>query len=91
MRLFAPLFCSVAFALGSCGPRAANEFPATARAQFDRSCPAGEPMCECTWDQLTRTMTHEEYVSALDRYRTEGLMDPRVTRARTHCLERHPS
>jgi hypothetical protein len=36
-------------------------------------------------------MPHEDYKAALERYQTEGLMDPRVTRARATCIERHRS
>jgi hypothetical protein len=38
---------------------------------------------------MTQTLTYEEYEAALARFREEGLMDPRVTRARTGCIERH--
>jgi hypothetical protein len=34
-------------------------------------------------------MPHEDYEAALDRYDEEGLMAPRISRARTECLERH--
>jgi hypothetical protein len=35
-------------------------------------------------------MTYEQYQAALARYQREGLMDPRVTHARTVCLEQNP-
>lgn len=88
MRLtIAPFLLAAMMALPGCGQSAAHEFPASARARFEQSCPAGDPVCECTWDHVTRAMTHEEYEAALERYNSEGLMDPRVTRARTYCLE----
>ena len=79
----------LAVLLAACGSAEPNEYPANARAAFARSCPTGDPMCDCTWDKVTRSMTHEEYDAALKRYRSEGLMDPRIARARTECLERH--
>lgn len=80
-----------AILLASCGERAPNPYPESARVRFDQSCPPASAACACTWDKLTRTMTYDEYEAALARLRETGLMDPRVTRARTQCLERHPS
>lgn len=74
-------------ALGAC-ERAANDFPPRAQAMFHRSCPASDPVCACTWDKITRAMTAEQYNEALTRFRAEGLMDPRITQARTACLDR---
>ena len=90
MRRFAPLILSVV-GLASCGQSAPHAYPATAQARFEQSCPAGSAVCRCTWDRITRTIPYEEYAEALSRFRNEGLMDPRVTRARTHCLDRHDS
>lgn len=78
-------------ALAACGPSTPNVYPESAKNQFEQSCPPESAVCTCTWAQVTRTMTYEEYQAALERMRREGLMDPRVTRARTTCLERHPS
>jgi hypothetical protein len=90
MRLtIAPFLVCAALALSACGQSAAHEYPASARAQFERSCPISDAVCECTWDRLTHSMPHEDYKAALERYSAEGLMDPRVTRARTTCIERH--
>lgn len=75
--------------LAACGERAANVYPQSARAQFEMSCPPENAVCKCTWDKITRTLTHEEYEAALARFRETGNMDPRVTRARTQCIERH--
>lgn len=72
------------------GGGAPNSYPAEARTQFAASCPMDNPVCSCTWEQLTLKLTHEEYQAALDRFRETGLMDPRVTRVRTRCLQRHP-
>ena len=56
--------------------------------QYETSCPADNALCTCTWDRITRIMTHEEYEAALARSREDGLMEPKVTRARTQCLDR---
>lgn len=77
--------------LAACGEGAPNPYPDSARARFEASCPSESAVCRCTWDKLTRTMTYEEYEAALERFRVTGNMDPRITRARTQCLERHPS
>ena len=75
--------------LSGCGQSAPNPYPEAARVRFEASCPVDSAVCTCTWDRLTRTLTYEEYEAALTRFRESGLMDPRVTRARTQCLERH--
>lgn len=80
-----------AVVLWGCGAPAANPYPESARVRFEASCPSESAACVCTWDRITRTMTHEEYEAALTRFRETGLMEPRVTRARAQCLERHPS
>jgi len=81
---------SGAAVLTACGQGAPNPYPEAARARFEVSCPSDSAVCTCTWDRLTRTLTHEEYEAALARFRETGNMDPRVTRARTYCIERHP-
>lgn len=82
---------AMAGTLAACGGAAPNPYPDSARARFEASCPSDSAVCTCTWDKLTRTLTYEEYEAALSRFRASGLMDPRVTRARTQCLERHRS
>lgn len=79
------------FLLTACGEPAPNAYPAEAKARFEQSCPPESAVCVCTWDSITRTLTYEEYETALSQFRETGLMEPRVTRARTRCLERHPS
>ena len=79
-----------AMALVACGPSAPHDFPESAHAQFSASCPASDPVCACTWEQITREMTAEDYQAAVDRFRREGLMDHRITHARTVCVEQHP-
>lgn len=74
--------------LAACGEAAPHPYPESAKAQFEASCPPDNPVCVCTWDKITRTLTFEEYEAALARFRETGLMEPRVTRARTHCVER---
>lgn len=76
--------------LVACGEPAPNPYPASAQTRFEASCPPESAVCSCTWDKITRTLTHEEYEAALERFRESGLMDPRITRARTQCLEQHP-
>lgn len=78
-----------ALMLSACGEAQPNPYPQAAQARFEASCPSESAVCRCTWDKLTRTLTYEEYEAALQRFRESGLMDPRVTRARTQCLERH--
>lgn len=73
--------------LAGCGPGQAHEYPERHRAAFNRSCPASDPVCACTWDRITRSIPPEEYEAMLVRFREEGLMDPRITRARTECLD----
>ncbi len=88
--LRAGIALGAAVALSACGQSAPNPYPEAARARFEVSCPSESAVCACTWDRLTRTLTYEEYEAALARFRETGNMDPRVTRARTKCLERHP-
>jgi len=78
-----------ALLLAACGARAPHPYPESARTRFEASCPPASAVCTCTWDAITRTVPYEEYEAALDRFRNEGLMDPRITRARTRCIERH--
>jgi hypothetical protein len=76
--------------LAACGDGPPHPYPAAAQAQFEGSCPRSSPVCACTWDKITREMTYEDYQAALARYQREGLMDTRVTHARTVCVEAHP-
>ncbi|PZO54132.1 MAG: hypothetical protein DCF16_05450 [Alphaproteobacteria bacterium] len=80
---------AAALLLASCGQPVANPYPESARARFEVSCPSDSAVCTCTWDRLTRTLTYDEYEAALERFRETGLMEPKVTRARTQCIERH--
>jgi len=91
MRMGLIALCGAFVLMGCGGEGAPNEFPQAAQARFEASCPRASAVCVCTWDRLTRTLTYDEYEAALARFRETGLMDPRVTRARTRCLERHPS
>lgn len=70
----------------ACAAGEPNPYPASAQARFNATCPGQDTLCACTWDKLTRSMTYQEYEAAMERYRAEGLMDPKVTRARTACL-----
>ncbi len=86
-----PLIAIAALLLAGCGQGAPNPYPESARVSFNATCPADEPFCTCFWDRVTRTMTHEEYEAAMQRYSETGLMEPKVTRARLQCRERHPT
>ena len=87
-RAIAGLFGAVL--LAACGSEPApNPYPQSAQERFEVSCPSDSAVCVCTWDKITRSITYEEYEAALSRFRETGLMDPRITRARTQCLERH--
>lgn len=77
--------------LSSCARQGAYDYPQAARARFEQSCPPESAVCACTWERITRTVPFEEYEAALARFRDEGLMDPRITQARTYCLEHHDS
>jgi hypothetical protein len=83
------LIALAAVLLAACGEAAPNPYPESAKARFEASCPSASAVCRCTWDKLTRTLTYDEYEAALARFRETGLMEPRVTRARTHCVERN--
>jgi len=72
----------------SAEPPPPNPYPAEAKATFNNGCPAGDPVCDCTWDKITRTMTHEEYAAAMRTSLREGLLDPRLARASSECKER---
>jgi len=73
--------------VAGCGEKAAHPYPAEAQEVFARSCPMTEPKCVCAWDKITRSMTHPEYEAAMERFAREGLMDPRLTVARSECLD----
>lgn len=83
------LFAVLALALAACGEREPHVYPQEAQAHFAQSCPPDSAVCVCTWDAITRTVPYEEYEAALTRFRETGLMDPRITRARTKCIERN--
>jgi predicted small lipoprotein YifL len=88
MRL--ALAAAAALALTACGERAPHPYPASAQAHFAQSCPPESAVCTCTWDEITRSVTYEDYEAALAHFRETGLMEPRITRARTKCIERNP-
>lgn len=89
--MWRPALILCVLVLAACGQGAANPYPAEAKAQFEQSCPPASEVCTCTWDRVTHAMSYEEYQAAIERMRREGLMDPRVTHARTYCLEHHRS
>lgn len=75
------------FALVGCSAAPAHEYPAEARARFAEGCPVGEPKCDCMWDEITHTMTPEEFGAAMTRFKEKGLMEPELTAARLKCRE----
>jgi hypothetical protein len=83
------LLALLGLTLTACSEGAANVYPQAAQTRFEASCPMEDPVCRCTWERLTQTLTYEDYEAALARFRESGLMDPRVTRVRTRCIERH--
>ena len=85
------LIALAALALAACGQGAPNAYPQEAKTHFESTCPPESEVCVCTWARITRAMTYDEYQAALARMLEQGLMDPRVTRARGACLEQHPS
>lgn len=80
----------VGMLVAACGAGDPHPYPDAARARFEVSCPSASAVCRCTWDRLTRTLSYEDYEAALARFRETGNMDPRVTRARTKCIEENP-
>ena len=74
--------------LAACSAPPAHEFPAEDSALFAQGCPTGKPECDCMWDEITRTMTPDDFEAAMTRFESEGLMDPRLTKARFHCREK---
>ena len=87
----APALIGAMMALSGCGRGEANEFPPQHQAEFHRSCPASDPVCVCIWDEITHAVTPDVYEELMQRFRREGLMNPKITRARTVCLERNRS
>ncbi|MBI1187529.1 MAG: hypothetical protein GC206_09400 [Alphaproteobacteria bacterium] len=75
--------------LGACGGEQAtpNPYPAEAKASFNEGCPAGDPVCDCTWDSITRAMTYEDYREAMRTSLREGLLDTRLAKASAECKE----
>ena len=78
---------AVLLALAPMGCATMHPYPEAARVRFEASCPSSSPVCTCTWDKLTHTMTYEEYEAAMTRFRESGVMDARVTSTRAQCLE----
>ncbi|NWG52338.1 MAG: hypothetical protein HXY28_01320 [Hydrogenophilaceae bacterium] len=75
--------------LAACGGErpAPNPYPAQAKATFNEGCPAGDPVCDCTWDNITRAMTYEDYREAMRTSLRDGLLDPRLAQASAACKE----
>jgi hypothetical protein len=86
MRLLFVLLMGAAAVQSACAPAPAHDYPDNVRAQFAQSCPLEDAVCACSWEKITRTMTAEEFEAATERYQVEGLVDPRLTKARTACI-----
>ncbi len=91
MRSATEVLAVVALTLivSACGAQKAHDYPAEARQQFAADCTLDDVLCACMWDEITKDLTYPDYEVALERFRTEGLMDPRITKARTSCFEQH--
>jgi hypothetical protein len=89
MALSAPLIAAALVGCGGGEPAEPNPYPTSARVEFERSCPPTSAVCTCAWEEITRTVTYEEYQAAMAHFRETGLMEPKLTRARTKCTERH--
>jgi hypothetical protein len=71
-----------------CGAPPPHAYPAETKAAFHVNCPEADPLCACSWDRITRTVSPEDYVDALTRLEKEGRADPRLSQARLYCLDR---
>lgn len=74
--------------LAACTQGEPHPYPQAAQTRFEASCPRENPVCACTWDNITRALPYDDYEGALARFEETGNMDPRITRARTRCIER---
>jgi len=74
--------------LAACSAPPAHEFPEQDHQMFAQGCPTGKPECDCMWDEISRTMTPDEFEASMTRFEEKGLMDPRLTKARFHCREK---
>ncbi len=86
---FAHAIFGAAIMLASCGGGEPHPYPAEVRATFYQTCPETSPECVCTFDAITRAMPVEEFDNAITTFEAQGTMDPRITRARTKCREKH--
>jgi predicted small lipoprotein YifL len=73
-------------ALTACAQAAPQSFPDSARQRFAQVCPSGDARCDCAWEKITQTMSPEDFNAAVARLDREGLIDPRLVRAREECL-----
>lgn len=88
MRLAHALFCAPLL-LAGCGGSDPHPYPEAAQTSFHQTCPASAPECVCTWEAITRAMPVEEFDDAIATFEAQGVMDTRITRARTKCREKH--
>lgn len=73
-----------AIAVAAC-QRPPHPYPPEARAGFDNFCKYEARKCDCAWDKITRAMTFEEYVAAIDDFESRGVMDRRIVMASVDC------
>ena len=68
--------------------QAAHPYPDEAHERFIAQCTGGEAFCGCAWEEITRTMTAEEFEAAQADFATRGIADRRIVHARAVCQER---
>lgn len=70
--------------VASCGAPP-HPYPPETRAAFAKICQYEPRKCDCAWDKITRAMTYEDYVAALDDFESRGVMDRRIVMASVEC------
>lgn len=82
-------FCGLAAItlIAACQPAPpAHPYPAAAEAEFKTViCRKGADKCDCAWDEITRSMPHEEYLTAIKTMKERGIMDRRIVAASLAC------
>lgn len=76
-----------ALLLSACS-QAAHPYPGEAYEAFMAQCTGGAAFCACAWEEITHTMTAEEFEAAQADFATRGIADHRIVHARAVCQER---